>query len=50
MTTAKIIRHRHRWEYSINNTVKSVDEKVEFKIVFSDPSEMRMFEKMGKAK
>ena len=48
MTIAKIIRHRHYWEYSINGTVKSVDEKVEFKIVFSEPSEMRMFEEWVK--
>lgn len=44
MKVAKVIRHRHRWEYSINDVVKSIEERDDFKIVFSDPGELRMFE------
>lgn len=44
MIIAKIIRHRHRWEHSINGSVKEIEEKNEFKIVFSHPGELRAFE------
>lgn len=45
MIIAKIIRHRHIWEHSINGTIKDVAEKVEFKIVFSDPAFYDAFER-----
>jgi len=44
MTTAKIIRHRHRFHHYINDDLKAVSEDVHFKIVFSDPAEMDLFE------
>lgn len=44
MTTAKIIRHRHKFHHYINDDLKAVSEEVHFKIVFSDPAEMDLFE------
>jgi hypothetical protein len=44
MTTAKIIRHRHKFHHYINDDLKAVSEDVHFKIVFSDPAEMDLFE------
>lgn len=44
MTTAKIIRHRHKFHHYINDDLKAVSEDVHFKIVFSDPAEMELFE------
>lgn len=44
MSIAKIIRHRHKFHHYINDDLKDVSEDVQFKIVFSDPNEMRKFE------
>jgi|SRR5688572_20265048 hypothetical protein len=43
MTTAKIIRHRHKYHHYMNNDLKEVREDTHFKIVFSDPAEMEKF-------
>lgn len=40
MTTAKIIRHRHKYHHYMNDDLKEVKEETHFKIVFSDPIEM----------
>lgn len=45
MTTAKIIRHRHKYHHYINDDLKSVKEETFFKIIFSDPAEMEIFKK-----
>ena len=44
MTTAKIIRHRHKFHHYINDDLKAVSEDVHFKIIFSDPEELDKFE------
>jgi len=43
MTTAKIIRHRHKYHHYLNNDLKEVREDTHFKILFSDPAEMQKF-------
>lgn len=43
MHTAKIIRHRHKWQHFTNDDLKSVKEEVHYKIIFSDPAEMDLF-------
>lgn len=43
MTTAKIIRHRHKYHHYLNDDLKDVKEETHFKIVFSDPKEMERF-------
>jgi hypothetical protein len=43
MTTAKIIRHRHKYHHYVNDDLKSVKEETFFKIVFSDPVEFETF-------
>jgi hypothetical protein len=43
MHTAKIIRHRHKYEHFINDDLKKVREETHFKIVFSDPEELKKF-------
>jgi hypothetical protein len=43
MTTAKIIRHRHKYHHYLNDDLKSVKEETFFKIVFSEPGEMELF-------
>lgn len=45
MTTAKIIRHRHKFYHYINDDLKAISEDVHFKIIFSDPEELDKFEK-----
>jgi len=47
MTTAKIIRHRHKYHHYVNDDLKSVKEETFFKIIFSDPLEMEKW-KNGK--
>jgi len=44
MHTAKIIRHRHKFHHYINDDLKSVKEETFFKIVFSNPAELKLFE------
>ena len=44
MKIAKIIRHRHKYHHYINDDLKDVTEKTYFKIVFSDPAELELFE------
>jgi hypothetical protein len=44
MYTAKIIRHRHKYHHYMNDDIKSVKEETHFKIVFSDPAELIIFE------
>lgn len=44
MTKAAIIRHRHKIEHYMNNDLKSVKEETHYKIVFSDPKELELFE------
>lgn len=48
MHTAKIIRHRHKYLHTLNDDIKDVEEDTHFKIVFSDPGEMTVFEKWVK--
>jgi len=48
MTTAKIIRHRHKYHHYINDDLKSVTEETHFKIIFSDPAELNLFMKWCK--
>ena len=48
MTTAKIIRHRHKYHHYVNDDLKAVKEETFFKIVFSDPKEMDRFTKWCK--
>lgn len=43
MTTAKIVRIRHRTEKFKNDERVDIDIQDEFKIVFSNPSEMKLF-------
>ena len=43
MTTAKIIRHRHKYHHYLNNDLKSVKEETHFKIIFSHPQELENF-------
>ncbi len=45
MHTAKIIRHRHKWEHFTNDDLKSVKEEIHYKIIFSDPAEMDLFKR-----
>lgn len=45
MYTAKIIRHRHKYHHYLNDDLKSVKEETHFKIVFSHPDELVLFEK-----
>ena len=40
MKTAKIVRHRHTYHHYINDHLISVEDDVQFKIVFSDPADM----------
>jgi hypothetical protein len=44
MITAKIMRHRHKFHHYINDDLKDVKEETFFKIVFSDPDELKLFE------
>jgi hypothetical protein len=44
MTTAKIIRHRHKYHHYLNDDLKEVEEETYFKIVFSNPVELEKFE------
>ena len=44
MTTAKIIRHRHKYHHYMNDDLKDVREETFFKIVFSDPKEFDLFQ------
>lgn len=44
MLTAKIIRHRHKYYHYMNGDLKSVKEETYFKIVFSEPSELKLFQ------
>lgn len=48
MFIAKIIRHRHQWQHLINDHLKDVREVVYFKILFSHPIEMGLFEEWVK--
>ena len=48
MTTAKIIRHRHKYHHYMNDDLKDVREETFFKIVFSDPQEFELFKKWCK--
>lgn len=48
MHTAKIIRHRHKRVHYINDDMKSVKERIYYKILFSDPAEMNAFQKWCK--
>lgn len=41
MKLAKIIRHRHKICKYLNDDLKSVEEDVHYKYVFSDPAEMQ---------
>ncbi len=43
MTTAKIVRHRHKYHHYVNDDLKSVREETFFKIIFSDPAELETF-------
>lgn len=43
MKTAKIIRHRHRFEHYINDNLTAAENEVHYKIVFSDPDEFDRF-------
>ena len=43
MYTSKIIRHRHKTHYYINDDLKKVIEDTHFKIIFSHPIEMEKF-------
>ncbi len=45
MIVAKIIRHRHKYHHYLNDDLKEVKEDTQFKIIFSDPAELEMFEK-----
>ena len=45
MTTAKIIRHRHKHLHYMNDDLKEVKEITYFKIVFSDPIEFERWKK-----
>ncbi|MDZ4822569.1 MAG: hypothetical protein SH856_03835 [Flavobacteriales bacterium] len=45
MDIAKIIRHRHKYHHFMNDDLKTVTEETHFKIVFSDPVEMAIFQK-----
>ncbi len=45
MTTAKIIRHRHKYHHYLNDDLKSIKEETFFKIIFSEPIEMELFKK-----
>ncbi len=44
MITAKIIRHRHKYHHYLNDDLKEVKEETHFKIIFSDPRELELFE------
>ncbi len=48
MYIAKIIRHRHKYHHYLNDDLKDVTEDTFFKIVFSHPSELTVFEKWCK--
>ena len=45
ISTAKIIRHRHKYHHYLNDDLKSVKEETYFKIVFSAPVEFERFKK-----
>lgn len=45
MKVAKIIRHRHRIELYMNDTLTGVEEEIHFKILFSTIDEKKAFEK-----
>lgn len=45
MHTAKILRHRHKYNHYVNEDLKSVKEETHFKIIFSEPAELIAFEK-----
>jgi hypothetical protein len=45
MHTAKIIRHRHKHLHYLNDDLKEAKEITHFKILFSDPAELELFEK-----
>lgn len=44
MMVAKLIRHRHKYHHYVNDDLKAVEEDVHFKVVFSHPAEMDMFQ------
>lgn len=44
MKIAKLIRHRHRFDYYLNDTLRGVEEDVHFKILFSDLEEKKKFD------
>jgi hypothetical protein len=48
MQIAKIIRHRHKRTHYINDDLKSIQEEVHYKLLFSDPGEMKLFMKWCK--
>ena len=43
MSTAKIIRHRHKYHHYMNDDLKDVSEETFFKIIFSDPKEFEFW-------
>ncbi|HUR09861.1 MAG TPA: hypothetical protein VM012_00745 [Flavitalea sp.] len=44
-STAKIIRHRHKYHHYMNDDLKEIKEETYFKIVFSAPVEFEKFRK-----
>lgn len=44
MSTAKIIRHRHTFNHYINDSLVETERFDDYKIIFSDPAEMKRFQ------